>query len=124
VTRSSARSIPATHNHYVRLAEACFDPLTAFNHATLAGGESWIDRLDEIAAPALIIHGTEDIVLPYGHALALHAGIAGSRLVTLDGVGHELPRGAWRTMVDELERHTGGGRFATPAGSTPNAEAP
>lgn len=82
------------------------NPLTAFNHGTLGGGEAWIDRLDEIAVPSLIIHGTEDIVLPYAHARALHAALAGSRLVTLQGVGHELPRGAWPVIIDELVAHT------------------
>lgn len=82
------------------------NPLTAFNHGTLGGGDVWIDRLDEIAVPALIIHGTEDIVLPFAHAQALHTALIGSRLVTLDGVGHELPRGAWPVILDELERHT------------------
>lgn len=51
------------------------NPLTAFNHAQLGDAKAiWLDRLAEIRPPALIVHGTEDIVLPYANAEALHAG--------------------------------------------------
>jgi pimeloyl-ACP methyl ester carboxylesterase len=85
------------------------NPLTAFNHAALPGMtdvEPWLDRLDEIRVPSLIIHGTEDRVLPYGHALALHDALPKSRLLTLHGTGHELPRGDWPAVLAALERQT------------------
>ena len=85
------------------------NPLTAFNHAALSGMtdiEPWLDRLDEIRVPALIIHGTEDRVLPYVHALALHDSLPTSRLVPLHGTGHELPRGDWPVILNALVRHT------------------
>ena len=48
------------------IAELNFDRtpniLTTFNHTTLGGGERWLGRLNEIAVPTLIIHGTEDPV--------------------------------------------------------------
>lgn len=34
----------------------------------LQGGEKWCNRLQEIAVPTLIIHGTEDCVLPYAYS--------------------------------------------------------
>lgn len=83
------------------------NPLTAFNHAQLSDASGWVDRLSEIQMPALIIHGTDDIVLPYAHAEALHAALPHSHLITLAGTGHELPRGDWPTIVDAIERHTG-----------------
>lgn len=82
------------------------NPLTAFNHAMLQGGEEWVDRLDEIQVPTLIIHGTEDRILPYAHALALQEALPRSRLITLHGTGHELPRGDWPVILSALERHT------------------
>lgn len=83
------------------------NPLTAFNHATLQEAEVWTDRLHEILVPALIIHGTEDRVLPYQHALALEAELPDAELLTLEGTGHELPRGNWKTILDAIVRHTG-----------------
>jgi pimeloyl-ACP methyl ester carboxylesterase len=82
------------------------DPTTAFNHALLGGGEQWLDRLGEIAAPALIIHGTEDLVLPYAHALALKAEISHAELLTLHGTGHELHPDDWSVITEAIQQHT------------------
>lgn len=82
--------------------------LTTFNHATLGGGEEWVGRLDEITVPALVVHGTEDPVLPYAHALALEASLPDSRLLTLEGTGHELHRGDWPTIIGAIVDHTSG----------------
>ncbi len=80
--------------------------LTAFNHAQLQGGDRWLNRLHEIAVPTLIIHGTEDRVLPYAHALALHCEIANSTLLRLEGTGHELHPDDWSTILKAIENHT------------------
>jgi pimeloyl-ACP methyl ester carboxylesterase len=45
------------------------------------------DRLGEIHAPTLILHGKKDKVAPYALAEQMHAGIAGSQLLAFDG-GH------------------------------------
>ena len=37
------------------------------------GVGKWCDRLQEIAVPTLMIHGTADYVLPYTYSLALQA---------------------------------------------------
>ena len=41
--------------------------------------------------PTLIVHGTEDPIFPIDHGEALAKAIPGSRLVTWEGVGHEIP---------------------------------
>ncbi len=82
------------------------DPLTAFNHATLKDREQWADRARSIRQPALIIHGTEDTVLPYAHALALKTALPQATLITLEGVGHELPKEEWPRMIEAIARHT------------------
>ena len=45
-------------------------------------------RLGEIAAPTLVLHGTQDRVVPPANAELLARGIAGARLERLDGAGH------------------------------------
>jgi pimeloyl-ACP methyl ester carboxylesterase len=67
----------------------------------------WRERLAEITAPTLVIHGDEDRFFPYGNGVALAAEIPGATLLTLPGVGSGLPRGTWPTVVDALLRHTG-----------------
>lgn len=82
------------------------DILTTFNHATLGGGEAWLGRLDEITASTLIIHGTEDPVLPYAHGLALKDAIRESKLLALQGSGHELHHEDWPVILQALKNHT------------------
>ncbi|MGA9981308.1 MAG: alpha/beta fold hydrolase [Candidatus Sulfotelmatobacter sp.] len=60
------------------------------------------DRLGEIRCPTLIVAGSKDQAVPIQHAEMLHEGIAGSRLVIIDGADHSL---IW-THPDELARVT------------------
>ena len=52
-------------------------------------------RLGDITAPTLVIHGTEDQMLPVGNGRLIASLIPGARLEILDGIGHlfffELP---------------------------------
>ncbi len=45
-------------------------------------------RLGEISARTLVIHGTEDQMLPVGNGRMIASLIPGSRLEILDGIGH------------------------------------
>jgi pimeloyl-ACP methyl ester carboxylesterase len=47
-------------------------------------------RLAEIAAPTLVIHGTEDLMLPFANGEAIARTIPGARLAPLEGVGHRF----------------------------------
>jgi pimeloyl-ACP methyl ester carboxylesterase len=77
------------------------------NHAIAVGATPpWMSRLAEIRVPTLVIHGTDDPLLPYPHGQALAAGIPGARLLTLEGVGHEIPPGVWDTVIAALLEHT------------------
>jgi pimeloyl-ACP methyl ester carboxylesterase len=70
-----------------------------FNHALLKGGERWYGKGSEIRVPTVVIHGTDDPVLPYPHGVALAKEIPGAKLVTLEGAGHELHRDDWDAIV-------------------------
>ncbi len=59
-------------------------------------------RLAEIRCPTLIIAGSDDVGVPIHHAKMLHEGIAGSRLVVIQGADHAL---IW-THTDEFLRAT------------------
>jgi len=79
------------------------------NHHLLNGGDRWRERLGELGAPTLVVHGTEDPVLPYEHGLALANEIPGAELLTLEGMGHELPRAMWDVVVPAILEHTASG---------------
>ncbi len=82
-------------------------PSTLNHGPAIAQSESWHERLGGLDIPTLVIHGDEDPILPYDHGQALHAAINGSQMLTLPGVGHELPRGVWSRVVPAILEHTG-----------------
>ncbi|OIK11931.1 alpha/beta hydrolase [Bacillus sp. MUM 116] len=80
--------------------------LSMFNHALLKGDDFYEDKMKEIDVPTLVIHGTEDTILPFEHALALVNEIPGSSLVTLKGTGHEIHADDWDTIIKAISNHT------------------
>jgi pimeloyl-ACP methyl ester carboxylesterase len=76
------------------------------NHQMAGGGEPWRARLDEVRAPTLVLHGTDDPLFGLAHAEALVAEIPNATLVTLPGVGHELPRSSWDVVVPAILDHS------------------
>jgi pimeloyl-ACP methyl ester carboxylesterase len=98
----------ADEPHLRRLMERVFDrtvDMTASqtNHWCCASGPPFRDRLGSITAPTLIMHGTLDPLVPADEARALEAEIPGSRLVWLEGVGHEFPPAVvWSQVIDEI----------------------
>lgn len=81
-------------------------PSTMNHGPAIEQSERWHPRLGEITAPTLVIHGTDDPILPYDHGQALAASIQGATMLTLDGVGHELPEQTWDTVIAAIIDHT------------------
>ena len=65
-------------------------------------------RLSEIDIPTLVIHGTEDAILPYDHGQALAEGIKNAELMTLEGVGHEIPEELSEEITQKIIGHIKG----------------
>ncbi len=80
--------------------------LSMFNHATLKGGEELYGKSSQIKVPFLIIHGTEDQVLPFVHAEVMHKAIPQSKLLVLEGSGHEIHYAEWDRIVAAILKHT------------------
>src|SRR4051794_1724799 len=59
-------------------------------------------EIARITAPTLIIHGTADkLVRPSGGKATARA-IPGARLMKIEGMGHDLPRGAWPRIIEGI----------------------
>ena len=67
-----------------------------------------LDRLGEIRAPTLVIHGTADEMLPYSNALLLASRIPDAKLEALEDVGHmfwwEQPERSAAAIRELVER--------------------
>lgn len=86
-----------------------YPPPHVFKRQGDAGPHDTYDRLPEIAAPTLVIAGTEDRIFAVENSRILASRIPGAELVTLDGVGHDLPVEAPealnRAIHDFLKQH-------------------
>jgi pimeloyl-ACP methyl ester carboxylesterase len=78
--------------------------------AVLASG----DRRAELAgvrAPTLVIHGTDDPLIPKSAGREVARIIPGARLLEFDGMGHDLPEPLLAPIVDAIGAHIAGAGF-------------
>lgn len=93
-----------------RVLERSDDVESMANHALLEPGKVPDGSLADIAVPTLVIHGTADPMFPLPHGETLARELPHASLLTLDGVGHELPPpSTWDVVVPALLEHTSGG---------------
>lgn len=66
------------------------------------------DRLAEIRVPTLVVHGTEDHIVPFAHGQELARRIPGARLVTVPGGHRALFAAHAGRLVEEVRRFMAG----------------
>jgi pimeloyl-ACP methyl ester carboxylesterase len=69
-----------------------------------------LKRLD---VPTVVIHGTADKLIAPSGGRATARAIPDARLLTIEGMGHDLPRPLWPRILDAIEANAG--RAAAPA---------
>jgi pimeloyl-ACP methyl ester carboxylesterase len=62
------------------------------------------EALSRLAIPATVVHGTADPLVGVENAHRTADAIPGAELVLIDGMGHDLPAGAWDTVIDAVAR--------------------
>ncbi|MEK9620080.1 MAG: alpha/beta hydrolase [Flavobacteriales bacterium] len=77
----------------------------ALHGAAVGASPDRTTRLHEIDVPALIIHGTEDAILPLDHGIAVADGIKNSKRMIMEGVGHEIPEELIPEIVKEIVKN-------------------
>jgi len=90
-----------------RVYDRAFDPGgVARQMAAVVAGGNRKPALASVRAPTLVIHGTDDplIPLPGGHDTA--EAIPGAGILEIPGMGHDVPRGAWDRLVEAIAEHT------------------
>ncbi|MCX4242554.1 alpha/beta fold hydrolase [Paraliomyxa miuraensis] len=97
-------------------AGRCFDrgvtPLGTLRqmNAVLAGRDRR-SALRSLRIPSLVVHGREDPLVPVGGGRRMAAAL-GAELLCIDGMGHDLPQGAWSRIVDAIDRVASAGERA------------
>jgi pimeloyl-ACP methyl ester carboxylesterase len=72
--------------------------------AATAGNRT--QALKSVTAPTLVIHGSEDPVLPVEHSKATADAIPGAELVVIEGMGHGWAPELYTRLVDVIAVHT------------------
>ena len=70
--------------------------------AAIGASPDRTNRLHEIKVPSLIIHGTEDAILPLDHGIAVADGITDSKRMIMEGVGHEIPEELFPEIINKI----------------------
>jgi pimeloyl-ACP methyl ester carboxylesterase len=79
----------------------------AQNHGLAIGlSPDRTDALREVRVPALVIHGTDDPILPLPHGRATADAIPGAKLLIVPGMGHDIAPQAQKRVADALLEHT------------------
>jgi pimeloyl-ACP methyl ester carboxylesterase len=69
--------------------------------AIIASGNRTAE-LRGIRAPTLVVHGKADPLVSHSGGRATAKAIPGARLMSVDGMGHDLPRAMWPRLIDAI----------------------
>ncbi|HEY2430374.1 MAG TPA: alpha/beta hydrolase [Acidimicrobiales bacterium] len=73
--------------------------------AAVVAASDRTEGLSHLDVPTVVIHGTADpLVTPSGGEATAKA-VPGPELIMVEGMGHELPPGAWETVVEAVVRN-------------------
>jgi pimeloyl-ACP methyl ester carboxylesterase len=75
--------------------------------AIIASGDRTAE-LESITASTLVIHGTVDPLVSPSGGRATARAIPGAELMTIEGMGHDLPRVLWPRLIGALADHAAG----------------
>ena len=59
-------------------------------------------ELANITCPSLVIHGKDDPLVPYGNGVDTANRIKGAQLVSIEGMGHDLPPGVVTRLLGNM----------------------
>lgn len=70
--------------------------------AAIGAGGDRREKLNRVTAPTLVIHGTDDPLIPLEGGKDTAAGIAGAELLTIPRMGHNLPHPLYGRVADAI----------------------
>jgi pimeloyl-ACP methyl ester carboxylesterase len=60
------------------------------------------EALHSVRVPTLVVHGEDDPLVPQDGGLATAAAIPGADLWTVPGMGHDIPRSLWPSLIARI----------------------
>ena len=72
----------------------------------ILGSPDRTDGLHGVGIPFLVVHGEADPLVTLSGGEATAAAVAGSKLLTIPGMGHDLPQALWEPITDAIVANT------------------
>jgi pimeloyl-ACP methyl ester carboxylesterase len=69
----------------------------------ILAAEGRLEKLSRVKAPTLVIHGTDDVLVPVDNGRRVAAAIPGARLLEFEQMGHNVPERVWPQILDAIE---------------------
>ena len=80
-----------------------FDPPAAARHmAAIVAAPPRHERLTGLQVPALVVHGSEDPVIPLAHGEDTARSIPGAKLLIVPGMGHDFKEAAMPIWIEAI----------------------
>ena len=73
--------------------------------AAVGSSPNRFKALKEVSIPTLIIHGTEDPLIPVDHGEAIANQIKNSEKLIIEGMGHNFPTSVIPAIIEEMVNH-------------------
>ena len=73
--------------------------------AAVGSSPNRFKKLKEVSIPTLIIHGTEDPLIPVDHGEAIANQIKNSEKLIIEGMGHNFPTSVIPAIIEEMVNH-------------------
>jgi pimeloyl-ACP methyl ester carboxylesterase len=105
-----SRGLPQDLERYREIAarsyDRGYDPAASARQlgAIFASGNR-TKQLRSITAPTLVIHGSTDPMVNRSGGAATARAIPGARMLTIKGMGHDLPEAAWPQLLGAISEH-------------------
>jgi pimeloyl-ACP methyl ester carboxylesterase len=72
----------------------------------ILSAEGRLAKLSRIKVPTLVIHGTDDVLVPVENGRRVANAVPGARLLEFEHMGHNLPERVWPQVFDAIEELT------------------
>ncbi|HVC78050.1 MAG TPA: alpha/beta hydrolase [Candidatus Micrarchaeaceae archaeon] len=69
----------------------------------ILAAESRLQKLSRLKVPVLVIHGTDDVLVPVENGRRVANAIPGARLLEFERMGHNLPERVWPQVIDAID---------------------
>ena len=73
--------------------------------------------LNQLKLPCLVIHGDIDPLVPVTGAHDTHQNVPGAELMIIEGMGHDMPKGAWCQIIKGIASLTNQTSATVPRGA-------